>query len=297
MSPGGGRIEYMKVPRSIFLSLLYGITLSVVPIATFASSTDGTIDVVNRYAWNENSGWLDFGDTNGNVHVTDSALTGYVWGENVGWVSLNCSNDSSCGTVNYKVANDGSGNLSGHGWGENVGWIDFAPTGGGVSISASGVFSGYAWSENLGWINFTITNPVTTDWRPASARQSATPASAPARYGSIYTSSASSLPNVPKPRNQISVRPNTIPSRTPAPTFLWNRQLWDRGADILALQKFLNENGFTVASSGAGSAGNETSLFGTLTLRALKKFQTANNLPATGYFGPATRKIINNKSI
>lgn len=144
-----------------------------------ASATDGTIDSTNRYAWSENAGWIDFGTSEGNVHVTDSALSGYAWGELVGWISLNCSNTDSCATVDYKVTNNSEGTLGGYAWSENVGWIDFDPTNGGVSINSSGVFSGYAWGELIGWIVFncsdesscaTVDYKVSTDWRPASSR-------------------------------------------------------------------------------------------------------------------------------
>jgi len=106
-------------------------------------------------------------------------LTGYVWGENIGWVSLNCSNDSTCGTVNYKVSNTDEGTLSGYAWSENTGWINFNPTFGGVSIDSSGNFSGHAWGENTGWIVFNCTTTdscaavdykIKTDWRPRIAR-------------------------------------------------------------------------------------------------------------------------------
>lgn len=145
----------------------------------FASSTDGTIDSSNKYAWGENIGWLNFSTIEGNVHITDSALTGYAWAENIGWISLNCSNDSSCAAVNYKVQNDGEGNLSGYAWSENAGWINFNPTYGGVTINSSGEFLGYAWGENIGWVVFncstinfcaTVDYKVKTDWRPQSAR-------------------------------------------------------------------------------------------------------------------------------
>ena len=52
----------------------------------------------------------------------------YGWGENIGWISLSCENTSTCATVSYGVANDGSGNLSGFAWAENVGWIKFDST-------------------------------------------------------------------------------------------------------------------------------------------------------------------------
>jgi len=70
-------------------------------------------------------------------------------------------------------------------------------------------------------------------------------------------------------------------------------ELGATGDDVKALQAYLNNNGYVVAAAGAGSPGNETSLFGSLTRQALIKFQQAHNLPATGYFGPLTRAVIN----
>ena len=72
-----------------------------------------------------------------------------------------------------------------------------------------------------------------------------------------------------------------------------NRQLYDRGEDIRSLQKFLNLQGFIVAQRGPGSMGNETSIFGTHTYRAVVQFQSAHGLPATGFLGPLTRGTIN----
>lgn len=69
-------------------------------------------------------------------------------------------------------------------------------------------------------------------------------------------------------------------------------QLWDRGPDILALQQWLNANGYPLAQSGVGSPGQETDIFGPHTYRALLKFQAAHDLPQTGYFGPLTRAAI-----
>ncbi|MBI4692171.1 MAG: peptidoglycan-binding protein [Candidatus Terrybacteria bacterium] len=49
-----------------------------------------------------------------------------------------------------------------------------------------------------------------------------------------------------------------------------------------------------IASSGAGSPGNETNYFGSLTEKAVQKFQTKYNITtpddsAYGYMGPKTR--------
>ena len=127
---------------------------------SFASETDGTISSTYKYAWGENIGWINFGTSNGDVHITDSGLSGYALGENTGWIYLG------------DVSNDGEGNLSGHAWGENIGWIKFNPTNGGVIINSSGEFTGSALGENTGWIIFDCgtTACVKTDWRPGSVR-------------------------------------------------------------------------------------------------------------------------------
>lgn len=124
-----------------------------------ASSTDGTVDSVYKYAWGENIGWINFGADNGNVHITDSGLSGYALSETAGWINLD------------GVENDGQGNLSGYAWGENVGYIKFDPPNGGVSIGQNGEFSGSALGENVGWIIFEGDYSPKTDWRPASARE------------------------------------------------------------------------------------------------------------------------------
>jgi hypothetical protein len=150
----------MRKALILFLILFF---VSAAP----ALALTGGIDSTNKYAYGENVGWLNLGTPEGNVQVGDASLTGYVWTENTGWVSLNCSNTSSCGSVNYGVTNDGSGNLSGYAWGENVGWISMScantsscgTVNYGVTIDqTSGDFSGYAYGENAGWVSFNCSN-------------------------------------------------------------------------------------------------------------------------------------------
>lgn len=126
----------------------------------------------SRYAWSESAGWLNaepLGEGGPGAEVADAKLSGYLWAENASWVSLSCENSGSCGTSNYGVVNDGSGNLSGYAWSENAGWINFScETNGycatvnyGVKIDPdTGSFSGFAWSENLGFIRFASSSPV-----------------------------------------------------------------------------------------------------------------------------------------
>ncbi len=164
----------MKHSHLLSASLLLASVLASSP--ALASSTNGTIDATNHYAWSETTGWIDFGAIGGNVQVTDSGLTGYAWGAKIGWINL------------QGVLNNG-GTLSGDAWSETTGYIDFKPTGGGVTIDSSGNFSGYAWGPKIGWISFNCSNAkscqsgtdykVSTDWRPASARTSSSSRAAP----------------------------------------------------------------------------------------------------------------------
>lgn len=75
--------------------------------------------------------------------------------------------------------------------------------------------------------------------------------------------------------------------------FTRDLELGTVGEDVRALQQYLNENGFPVAATGAGSVGSETTYFGPLTRAALALFQKAHSIaPAAGYFGPITRAFV-----
>ena len=142
------------------LSLLIFASLIAAPV--FASTTDGT---VTGSAWSDQIGWVNFGTTNGNIHITDSVVTGYAWNENTGRINLNPTNSG--------VLNNAEGTLSGYAWAEGTGWINFS----GVTINSSGAFAGTATGDNSVTIYFSCSNcNVSTDWRPASSRTAETPA-------------------------------------------------------------------------------------------------------------------------
>ena len=85
-------------------------------------------------------------------------------------------------------------------------------------------------------------------------------------------------------------------STTDAAPFTFTQNL-KKGVDspnVSQLQKFLDTDGFPVATSGWGSLNQLATIFGSKTVVALKKYQASINLPATGYFGPMTRAYINN---
>ena len=153
----------MKLRMKIFTLVLmtfFGLVSFVV--SAQASTTNGTIDATNKYAWSNQMGWINFGVTNSSIAITDTAVTGYAWSEDYGWINM--------APTNSGVTNDNEGNLSGSAWGANIGWIDFSS----VIINSSGEFTGTATGDTVGTINFDCTNcSVTTDWRPASSRTAA----------------------------------------------------------------------------------------------------------------------------
>lgn len=168
--------------------LLFGVilvfTFSIFNYADAATNIDSTY----RYAWNDVIGWIDFYQT-GNVNVTSTQLIGYAT-SSVGFIALDCAtspNADICATSNFKVSNDGSGNLTGWAYNDAIGWISF-DSGTATSSYAyqvtvnnsTGDFSGWAWNDIVGWISFNCLQPdicatsnykVKTSWTttPATA--------------------------------------------------------------------------------------------------------------------------------
>lgn len=163
-----------------FNSFLSEYKLNLLATAFNPTSLPADADPVSGYAWSDNIGWINFGEgterTASRAYLSNDEMYGYVWAENAGWISLSCDNDDSCSTSDYGVTQTSSdGTLTGQAWGENIGWIDFAPTGGGVTVttntSGTNTFSGYAWGENIGWVSFSGDSPeygVTTTWTKPS---------------------------------------------------------------------------------------------------------------------------------
>ncbi len=80
-----------------------------------------------------------------------------------------------------------------------------------------------------------------------------------------------------------------IPTDGSSYTFTKNLTVGFSGEDVVALQTFLEQKGFLIMPSGVAKG-----YFGLLTKNALAKYQTSKGIiPAVGYFGPITRKSVN----
>ena len=104
---------------------------------------------------------------------------------------------------------------------------------------------------------------------------------------------------VPPPLQQTQGKQPCIPQTIPGLTLTRSLALGSTGADIKLLQQYLNTNGFIIAQSGPGSPGNESTYFGSLTVKAIQRFQAQNGIvtsgspETTGYgaVGPKTRGV------
>jgi len=95
-----------------------------------------------------------------------------------------------------------------------------------------------------------------------------------------------------------SMQGTTATTSSASCNFTRSLTMGSKGDDVKCLQEYLNGAGHTLASSGAGSPGGETTYFGSLTKNGVIKWQNANAAVVlapvglsvgTGYFGPSSR--------
>ena len=178
---------FMKNAIGIFiLVFIFGLNLFLLTNIA-ESATNISASTTSHWAWSDIIGWLDFYNTD-TITVSLLNLTGYA-SSSAGDISIDCHTTRSgdiCGTSDYQVTNDGSGNLSDWGWNDQYGWISFDcnnTDGCGTSnyrvyIDANGNFQNYAWNDTIGWISFNCANTgtcassdyrVLTTWTATSA--------------------------------------------------------------------------------------------------------------------------------
>lgn len=142
------------------------ITLFAVGLAAALAKGQQRVDPVERFAWGENVGFINFagaGDPPGSAElvVFNDHLAGFAWAENIGWINLGrapgpyTNSDASNFGVNVDPATRA---LSGFAWSENAGWINFAAGSFADPPRPARIenarLRGFAWGENIGWISF-----------------------------------------------------------------------------------------------------------------------------------------------
>lgn len=96
-----------------------------------------------------------------------------------------------------------------------------------------------------------------------------------------------------KTRGMANPNSNAVLHANQNASFKRNITIGATGDDVKTLQIWLNTHGYTIASSGPGASGNETTTFGARTQKALAKFQSKVGIsPALGNFGPITRDYL-----
>lgn len=110
----------------------------------------------------------------------------------------------------------------------------------------------------------------------------------PTRSTTIIRSTSGYLPS------RKIIYPQTTTSTALPMIFSKPLKLGVQDQDVQRLQKFLNDRGFIITETGAGSPGKETVKFGSLTKKAVIQFQKAYTIkPLNGIFGPTTMAAAN----
>ncbi len=72
-----------QVKKYISFLTLFTLCFSFISPA-FAAS----INSVDKYAWSDETGWINFNPSSGNVDVSDMTITGNAWSDTYGWINL-----------------------------------------------------------------------------------------------------------------------------------------------------------------------------------------------------------------
>lgn len=165
-----------------------------------------------------------------------------------------------------------------------------ACTGGSSSTGGNGppVSSGGGGGGGGGYVPYTspaATTTATTSAQTTSSSQVATAASS--------SDNSSLIAALQAQLNALLAQIASLTGQSVGTSFTRDLEVGVTGDDVQALQQYLNNHGYTLASTGPGSPGNETTMFGGLTRAAVKKLQEAAGItPVAGYFGPKTRAYV-----
>jgi hypothetical protein len=160
----------------LIVSAILAAVLGAIHAPRTSAATNISATTTEHWVWNDIIQWINLHETD-SVIVSSAQLAGYA-SSSAGDISLDCATTrigDVCGTSDYKVFNDGAGNLSGWGWNDVYGWFSFC---GGLGPAdcpdngidyrvridpVSGIFTdpineNYAWNDVVGWTSFNCDN-------------------------------------------------------------------------------------------------------------------------------------------
>ncbi len=114
-------------------------------------------------------------------------------------------------------------------------------------------------------------------------------------FRSIFTQALNQGVGIPTAITNVMFPAGFTSTAFPSNALIISRNLFmgTSGEDVRSLQKFLNHNGFNLATIGPGSFDFETAYFGPATRAAVVRFQIAKGIsPTLGYVGSITRSVI-----
>jgi hypothetical protein len=168
----------------------------------------------------------------------------------------------------------------------------------GFSVSGSGIVSTISCDTpptlSLSGIGVAIVTPIDICIPTSNTQSPPTQTSSGGGGGAIHNFIVADEVVTCPPGHLFSVTTGkkcTTTSSAPVsiPTLTRTLKLGMSGPDVKALQQYLNTKGFTISTTGPGSPGQETTLFGPKTKAAVIKFQLANKLKGDGVVGAMTR--------
>ena len=281
-----------------------------VPFTTYSATDENGVTgyLVNEISTTpaiDDSGWSGTAQTQ-YVFSTEGAKTLYAWAkDSVGNIS---TSGSGSVTITLPIVSHGGGGMI-------VGWnnLPIMPTGGFKIFVNSGASTTTNRIVNLNFNagadvkkmaisltgdfadasqeNYSPTKQIDLCLKFGVIKNPTCPNGKYTIYAKFYTAFGVTSPVA---TSSIILTNEATNISTTKYNFTRNLSLHTTGADVKALQQFLNVSGFIVAKTGAGSLGKETTLFGTLTYKALVKFQKSLGWSGTGFFGPMTRDYIAN---
>ncbi len=136
---------------------------SLLLIAPVGQAIAATVSVAGQATVTNTDGALDFTNNESNVVVDDATgeFSGYAWSEDLGWIEFG-DTDNTEGPVTVDL---NTGEVVGRALVLNTdSYLEFSTNNSNVEIDLeTGVFSGYVWSTDVGWIDFADTGVSLSD--------------------------------------------------------------------------------------------------------------------------------------